>query len=169
MTKVRKLTNLALLVAMDIVFTRFFSVMLPGNLDRLSLQFLPHAAAGLLFGPFYAAAACAAGDVLGMLVNSAGFAFNPLLTLSAGVRGALYGMLLYKKPVTLWRTLLAVGVVTLVVDLGLNPVWMVFIYNQGYLGILAAKIPVRLIWAPISGVIMYLVFRALDRIAKLKR
>ncbi len=162
MRNVRRLTTLALLVALDIVFTRFLSVMLPGGLDRLSLQFLPHALAGLLFGPLGAMAACVAGDLLGMTVNSAGLAFTPLLTLSAAVRGLLYGLLLYQKPLTLRRCLLACGLVTLVVDLGLNPVWMRFLYGQAYLVILLAKIPVRLVWAPVCGLVLFLAGRALQ-------
>jgi len=153
--KVRILTTISLLIALDVVFTRFFSYMLPGNLDRLSLQYIPHALGGMLFGPLYAAIACVVGDILGMLINSAGFAFTPMFTASAAVRGLLYGLLLHKKPVTLGRCILSVSVVTLIVDLGLNPIWMNILYEQAYLPILLAKIPVRIIFAPAAGALMY--------------
>ncbi len=162
MKKVKILTTISLLVALDVVFTRFFSYMLPGNLDRLSLQYIPHALGGLLFGPFYAAIACVVGDILGMFINSAGLVFTPMFTASAAVRGLLYGLLLYKKPVTLKRCILAVSVVTLVVDLGLNPIWMNILYDQAYLPILLAKIPVRVIFAPLAGMLLYPLLRRLS-------
>ncbi|NLD87585.1 MAG: folate family ECF transporter S component [Clostridiales bacterium] len=156
---VRRLTTLGLLIALDVVLTRFFSYMLPGNLDRISLQFLPHSLGGMLFGPIYAAISCIAGDILGMLINSAGLSFSPLITLSAGIRGLIYGFILYKKPVTLLRCIVAACVVTAVVDLGLNPIWMKIMYGQGYLAILTAKIPVRLIYGPVAGLVMYPVLK----------
>jgi len=158
-----KLTTAALLVALDVIFTRFLSYMIPGNLDRLSLQFVAHGMAGLLLGPVWGGIVGVVGDISGMLVNSSGLSFYPLLTLSAGTRGVLYGLFLYRKPLTLWRTMLACIVVTLVVDLGMNPVWMKFMYGQAYTAVLMAKIPIRAVWAPATGVVLFLIAKALKK------
>lgn len=159
----RRLTTAALLVALDVIFTRFFSYMVPGSFDRLSLQFLAHGVEGLLLGPVGAGIAAIAGDLVGMLVNSGGMSLYLPLTFSAMLRGVLYGLFLYKKPVAFPRTLLACAVVTLVVDLGLNPFFMSSIYGQAYAVILLAKIPVRLIWAPASAVLLFFVSKSLTK------
>ena len=87
MRKTSSFTMATLLVGLDILFSRFLFVYTPGNIDRISLQFIPNAFAGFLFGPLYGALILAAGDVLGMLVNSVGLPYSPLFTFSALLRG----------------------------------------------------------------------------------
>lgn len=157
----RRLTWAALLVAIDIIAARFLYFYTPGNIDRISLQFIPNALSGLLFGPAWGALTCVAGDMLGMFINPSGMSFNPLITLSAGVRGVLYGLLLYKKDASFRRVLLAVGMVTLVVDLGLNPVWLSIMYGKAWLVVLWAKIPVRLLTVPAYAGVLFAVVRGL--------
>lgn len=160
---VRRLTYAALLVALDIVFTRVFSFMFPGSIDRLSLQFLAHAAEGMLLGPVGAALAAVAGDLIGTLINSGGMSFYLPLTVSALMRGVLYGLFFYKKPASFVRVLLACAAVTLIVDLGWNPIFLAKLYGQPYGAVFLAKLPVRLVWIPVSSVVLYFVTKALFR------
>ncbi len=157
----RRLTWAALLVAIDIIAARFLYFYTPGNIDRISLQFIPNALSGLLLGPVWGALSCIAGDMLGMFINPSGMSFNPLITLSAGVRGLLYGLLLYRKNASFMRVLLAVAVVTLVVDLGLNPVWLSLMYGKTWLFVLWAKIPVRIITIPVYAGALFAVIKGL--------
>ena len=162
MDRLKKLTWAALLIAADIVFARIFYFYTPGNADRISLQFLANALSGALLGPLWGALSCAGGDVLGMLINSSGMNFMPLLTLSAAVRGLLYGLVLYKKDVSFARTLIAVGLVTLIVDLGMNPVFLAMLYERAWLALLLAKIPVRIVTVPVYAGLLFAVSKGLS-------
>ena len=136
------------------------------NVDRISLQFLSHTLSGLFLGPIWAVATAVVGDILGMLINSAGATFTFGLTLSAAVRGLIYGLMLYKKPIKYWRTFLAVSVVTVVVDIGLNPIWMSMLYGNGYVATLLVKLPIRAVFIPIAATVLYFVAKGVTRAVK---
>ena len=161
MKKTTQLTFAALLIAIDIIFTRFFSFMLPGNFDRISLQFVPHAIAGYLYNPLYAMLITVAGDILGMLLNSGGFSFNPGFTISAILKGFLYSLLLNKSKLSYKHLLLTSIILNFTIDILLNPLWLSILYGNGYFEIMLIKIPIRFVWVFISSGILYAVFKSL--------
>lgn len=156
MGRLKKLILASLFIALDIIFTRFFSIMVPG-VERISLQFLPNALSGLFLGPVWSVAVLIAGDILGMLINSAGAAYFPGFMLSAALRGFIYGIILYKHKPSYLRTIISVAAVSIVVDIGLNPVWMSMLYGKGYLATLIAKLPIRAVFIPAASAIVYFV------------
>ena len=76
------LTCLALLVALDIILTRFLSI--NTQFLRISLGMIPVAIAGIAFGPVWGGLCGAVGDVLGMLIFPSG-AYFPGFTLTAAL------------------------------------------------------------------------------------
>ena len=162
MKHLKKLVLASLFVALDIIFTRFFSVMIPG-VERISLQFLPHALSGYFLGPLWSVATLAVGDILGMLINSAGETFFPGFLLSAVVRGVIYGVILYKRPLKYPRTLVAVALVSVIVDLGLNPIWIAILYGKGFWVTLIAKLLIRAVFIPLAAAIIYFVAKGVVR------
>lgn len=162
MTRTRLLALSGLIIALDIVSARFLYVYTPGAVDRISLQFLANATAGALFGPVWAAVCCVAADLLGMFINSGGLTFVPLITLACAARGLIYGAILYRRPPTVVRSIAAVGAVTLVVELGLMPLFLSTLYGNGWWATLIVKLPVRLCTIPVYGLIIYSVSRALS-------
>lgn len=162
MTKTRLLALSGLVIALDVVSARFLYFYTPGAVDRISMQFLANALAGAMFGPLWAVVCCVAADVLGMLLNSGGMTFVPLITLACAVRGLIYGLLLHRREPSALRSIVAVGVVTIVVELGMMPVFLSMLYGNGWWATLIAKIPVRLCTIPVYGLIVYSVSRALS-------
>ena len=162
MSRTLKLVICAMLIALDIVFARFLSVT-PGGLSRISLQFLPDAMMGAVLGPLWGLAGCAAADVLGMLLNSQGLAYTPLFTLSAAVRGLLYGLMLTRVKGGIGRkTLFAVLSVAIVVDLGMNPLWLIFYYgNLSYPAVLSSKIVTEAFVFPVKWAVLATIYRYL--------
>ena len=73
---VRMLATSGLLIALDIVCTRFLSFYTPGNVDRIRPQFVPTAIAGFIFGPYWAMLITVLGDIVGMLIHSGGMVFT---------------------------------------------------------------------------------------------
>ena len=90
---VRKLTMLALLTAMSIVFARVLSI--STGFVRFNLGSLPTLLAAVLFGPVEGFAVGAVADMIGGTLS--GYAINPLITLGAGSIGLTAGLL--------WRAL----------------------------------------------------------------
>ena len=80
---VRKLTMLALLTAMSIVFARVLSI--STGFVRFNLGSLPTLLAAVLFGPVEGFAVGAVADMIGGTLS--GYAINPLITLGAGSIG----------------------------------------------------------------------------------
>jgi ECF transporter S component (folate family) len=160
---VRLLVTGGLLIALDVVCTRFLSFYTPGYVDRISLQFVPNAFAGMVFGPLWAMMITVLGDTVGMLINSGGMTFTPLITIACAARGFIYGLILYKKPVSLARCVVAVAAVTIVVELGMMPLFLSVLYGKAWFATLIAKLFTRIITIPTYGVVLFAVAKGMQR------
>ena len=160
---VRMLATGGLIIALDVVCTRFLYFYTPGNVDRISLQFVPNALAGLVFGPLWAMIITVMGDVVGMLLNSSGMMFMPLISLACAARGFIYGLFLHKRPLTVRRCVLAVTTVTIIVELGIMPINLSILYGEAWSAIILSKLFTRIITIPVYGFVFYSVAKAMER------
>jgi len=151
-----------LLVAIDILCARFLYFYTPGNIARISMQFLPNALGGLLFGPIWGAAICVCGDVVGMLLNSGGLVFTPLISLVCAVRGGLYGLILHKHRVSYPRCLVAVALVIVIAELGMMPVALMLNYGSAWSVMFTGRL-ILLAVIPVYAAVMFAVGRGLER------
>lgn len=149
-----------MLLALKVVLG-FFTISV-SNLLRIGFSFLPIAVSGMLFGPAVGMAMGAAGDVLTYIIHPTG-PFFPGLTLNAIVSGFLYGVILYRKPVTLLRTFSVKAIDTVLISLLLNPLWLCILYGKAFPVVLASRITTNLIMLPIETVLLYAVLRLLDQ------
>lgn len=146
---VKKIPVIALLIAIEFILTRFLSITLPGL--RLSFGFLPVSLVGILYGPLWAAGAYALGDVVGaVLIPSGTGAYFPGFTITAFLVGLTYGLFLYKKPVS-WRTVLpATLIVCIILNLGLDSVWLYMILGDGFWAFLPGRVAKAAIMIPLQ-------------------
>lgn len=151
----RTISRIALLMALDIVLTRFIAIQTP--IVRISFGFLPSAMIGMLFGPLAAGVAGALADLAGTFLFGSGGLFFPGFTLSAFLGGLIYGVFLYKKPKSLLRISLAVIVITVVVNLGLNTLWVYILTEQAVVAFFPARLVQNLVLAPIRIAVIYFV------------
>lgn len=164
MTKLRKITLSAMLIAIQIIFSRFLFIYTPGNLDRLSLAFIPAALLGYFLGPLFSSLSAVCADILGMLLNSAGLSFNPMFTVIAALKGLAYGFLLYKKPLTFKRIALTFILTTIVFDLGLTPLALMIYFGKAFSVVVLAKIPVQIFFCIVKIVSFYAVSKPLGKL-----
>ncbi|MDR0861673.1 MAG: folate family ECF transporter S component [Oscillospiraceae bacterium] len=89
---VRVVCQLALLVALEIVFNRLLSI----NTEALKIgfSFVPIVLCAVLFGPVHAAIVYAVADTLGALMFPLG-AYMPGITLSCALMGLDFGLFLH--------------------------------------------------------------------------
>lgn len=149
------LVTMALLIALEVILTRFLSINLP--IVRIGFGFLPVAAAAILFGPLWAGVGYAIGDVLGMLIWPDG-AYFPGFTLTAFLIGVTFGLFLYKKTVTWPRAIVTAVVAVLLSSLLLNTLWLSILYGKAFVGLLPTRILQCVILIPVQALTVKVVY-----------
>lgn len=127
MKNVRDLIFIALLISLEVIFTRFLSFQI--DIIRIGFGFLPIAICAIYFGPLYTAMASLVADLLGMMIfPKAGYFVG--FSISAFLSGAIYGLFLYKKEKSWFRITLCVLCISIFVDLILNTYWLSIITGK---------------------------------------
>ena len=150
--KTRDLVIMAFMIALEIILTRFLSINTP--ILRIGFGFLPVAMLGIMYGPIWAGLSYAIGDVLGMMIFPTG-AYFPGFTLTAFLTGLTYGLFLYKKENITWKTaLIPCLIVTLVLNLCLDTLWLKILMGQGFFALLPTRILKCVIMLPIETILI---------------
>lgn len=157
MKNVRKMVYLGLFIALEIILTRFLSIQTP--IVRIGFAFLPIALSGMMFGPIYSGIAAAIADVVGMMLFPTGGAYFVGFTITSFLSGAVYGIILYNKRKSILRISIAVIIVSVVLSLGLDTLWLSIITGQGYVALLPARIIKCAVMIPIQVPIIQIVWR----------
>lgn len=160
---VRVLTFTGMLIALAAVLS-FFSIPITSIIE-IRFKFIALAFAGALFGPFIGGVVGGAADIIGYLIKPTG-PFMPGFTLTAVVAGVLYGLLLYKKPVTLKRIVVVSLIVTLVTGTFLNTVNLSIGYGLPFVPTLIARIPSECIMYPINTAMLWISMKALEQVRR---
>lgn len=157
--------SVALLIALDIILTRFLSIQT--QFLRIGFGFLPVAVAGIAFGPLWGAVCGAAGDILGMIIYPSG-AFFPGFTLTAALTGFIFGLILHRKQGFL-RILLASAAVCILLNLILDTLWLDIMYGSGFLAILPGRIVKCALNIPIYAILIEIIWsRGISHIPQLR-
>lgn len=136
-SKVTRLITIGLFIALEIILTRFLSINTP--FIRIGFGFLPVAMLGIMYGPVWAGISYAIGDILGMLIFPSG-AFFPGFTLSAALTGIAFGIILYGKPVTWKRVLIASFIICIGINLCLDTYWLYILMDRAVIAMIPARI-----------------------------
>lgn len=156
MNKTRTLIFVGLLIGMEVIFTRFLSFQTP--ILRIGFGFVPIAFTGILFGPVIGGIAGALSDIIGMLLFPAGPYF-PGFTLSAFMGGAIYGLFLHKKPVSFRNVAAAVFLIILIVDLGLNTLWLSMMTGKAFAALMLPRVVKSAAMLPIQILVIQILWR----------
>lgn len=156
----RTLTSMALLIALEIVLSRFLSISAWNT--KIGFAFVPVVIAAILLGPLYAGVVGALADFLGAILFPIGTYF-PGFTLTAFLMGLCYGLFLYRSQ-SFPRILGAVAVHQLILSLLLNTLWISLLYGSPYMPLLVSRLPQCAILAAVQLVVIPLIARLLPRI-----
>jgi ECF transporter S component (folate family) len=130
---------------------------------RIGFGFLPNVIASIMFGPLLGGIAAATGDILGMLIFPKG-AYFPGFTLTAFLGGVIYGLVLHNKKSSIKTSLLAVSIITIFINLGLNTLWLHIITGKAALAILIPRIIKSSIEFPVKISLIYSLWKLLEKI-----
>lgn len=140
------LTGMGLLVAMEIILSRFCSIN-AWNI-KIGFNFLPVAVAAILFGGAAAGAVAALGDFFGAILFPIG-AYFPGFTATAFFTGMVMGLFLHRRQ-TAPRILGAVLIKQLLLSLLVNSLWISVLYGSPYVPVVISRIPQTLLLGPVE-------------------
>lgn len=158
---IRKLAAAAMLLAIAVVLG-FYRLQLTDYL-RIGFDFIAKEFTAMLLGPSVGCIVAGLTDIISYIIKPVG-AFFPGLTISAMLASVIYGVILYKKPLTLSRVIAANTIVTIFINLLLNTYWMSILYGQGYLAMFPARAVKQLVMLPIEIILFYTVSKVLLRV-----
>ena len=155
------ITCCAMFGAMAIVLGSFASINVTPNL-KIGFGSLPNELVDYLFGPVVGALFGGGMDLVKFMIKPDG-GFMPGFTLNAMLAAFIYGMFLYKRPLSLPRMLAAKLVVAVLVNTILGTYWLSLLNGKGYLVILPARAIKNLIQWPVDSIIFYTVAKTLEK------
>ncbi len=167
MSKNKKIILEALLLAMLIVLSRFLSIKTP--LLKISFAFIPTMLCAIWLGPKWTVLLNVLGDIIGATLFPTGPYFVGY-TISTGIAGLIYGLLLYKKEADSYtdkqfviRLIIAVVLVTIISNIILNTLWVSITTGKAYIVLLGTRIIKELIMIPINIIVILFIEKMLRK------
>lgn len=160
MGSIRTVAVCGMLLALKLVLGLF--TINVSSILKVGFAYLPVAAAGVLFGPVVGGVVGAAGDILGYFLQPTGPYF-PGFTFDAFLSGFVYGLLLYRRPVKLWRTFTSKVLVTLLVSFVMNPLWLSILYGRAFFAVVSARAAANLAMIPVDTAILFSLLKIMEK------
>ena len=158
----RTLTTLAMLIAIEVILSRFLSFN-AWNI-KIGFGFVPVVIAAVLYGPLAGGIVGALSDFIGALLFPIGTYF-PGFTLSSFLMGVVFGLFLYKKQSWL-QGLAAVGINQFILGLFLNTFWISVLYGSPYVPLLATRVFQSILLTVVQLICIQLMVPILNRYGK---
>lgn len=157
----RTMTAIAMLLALAVVLMIVGTVQLTDFL-KIGFSFLPNELAAMLFGPAVGGIVAGTADILKYLAKPVG-AFFPGFTVSSILGGMIYGIFLYKKPLTVKRIVAAKVAVAVLINSILNTYWLMVMYGNSFFALLPARIAKQILSVPVETLLFWLVVKTLAK------
>ena len=158
--ELRTLAAAAMLLAITVVLG-FYRLQLTDYI-RIGFDSVAKELTGMLFGPVTGCMVGGLSDLISYMIKPVG-GFFPGFTISAMAAGIIYGVVLYKRPLSLTRIIAANSIVAVFVNLLLNTYWLTLLYGDAYLALLPVRAVKQLVMLPIDIILFYITARLLAR------
>ncbi len=155
----KKMVLLALLIAMQVVFSEFFAIKLPTL--KISLSIISLTVMAISFGPIYTAVGMVVADLLGILIFPPQWPVYFGFFISNALTGLFFGLLLYQKyninvnkKIYLLKIILACFLVNMGVNTILNTIWLSNMFGDSFIALLPVRFVKNVITMLINIVIV---------------
>ena len=171
-TKIRNLVFLAMLVAINVVFSRFTMINITQS-TKFSFEVIAIAFAAYVYGMGGAVIVAGLGDFVGALVKPFG-PYNPAYTVTAIITGLIFAIFLYKK-LNIGRIIASVLTTQVLCSMLLNTFWNALFYGtkgtlwQSFVAMLSTRLTQFAIMTPLKIVLLILlvpVFKQAEKMIK---
>lgn len=157
--KIRTITVAAMFGAISVVLG-YFTIEI-GSFLKIGFSTIANQFVYYLFGPVVGGAFGGALDILKYLIKPTGEFFLGF-TIGAMIGGVLYGCILYKRPISLVRVLIAELVVSIVCNMLLGTLWLSILYGKGFMVLLPMRVVKNLIQWPMNSALFYTIGKTLE-------
>ena len=152
-TVTKNLVLCGLMAALAIVLSIVASISI-GPYVKIGFSGIPNRIVEFLFGPVVGCIFGGALDLLKFMITPDGpfffgFTFNVMLA------GLIYGCLLYHKPLSIKRIVIAEFLVKLIVNCGLNTLWISMLYGKAFFVLLPMRLLKNVIMLPIDSAVVF--------------
>lgn len=154
------LAQVAMLLAMEVILSRFFSIATP--VTKFSFAFVPLAICGALFGPVYGGIMGGLADLLGAILFPIGPYF-PGYTLNNALHGVALGIALKEGRRKWWQLVLALVFNHVVVGVFLAALWGHMLTGNPYWAVAGARVVQTAVMAPVQFIIIGLMQRPVEK------
>ena len=158
--KLKVIVITGLLIAIGIVLGQF-SIQITQT-TKIGISFIATQLTALLFGPVVGGIMGGVSDILKFIIKPTG-TFLIGYTINAMLGPVIYGVMLYKKPISFWRILVSKVVVAIVINLLLGSYWNYLYFGKAIIATLPAKALQQLIQVPVQSILFYFVVVALKK------
>jgi ECF transporter S component (folate family) len=149
----RNLALIGMMGALAIVLSLVASISI-GPYIKIGFSGLPNRIVETLFGPVVGCIFGGAMDIIKYMIKPDGpFFFG--FTFDAMLAGVIYGTILYRRPVSIKRILVADFLVKAIVNCGFNTLWISVLYGKAFLALLPLRLLKNIIMLPIDCAIQY--------------
>lgn len=162
---VRCITLIAMFGAISIVLG--YLTIMPVDTIKITFTFLPNEFVYYLFGPVVGVIYGAALDILTWFIRPTGPFFYGF-TVSAVLTGLLYGSILYKKPISVKRILVANLIHLCTINLLLNTFWLTQLYGYSFMALLPMRALKAAIMFPVETAMLFAVIKGVEATGVLK-
>ncbi len=128
---------------------------------KVGINSLPGRIVYYLFGPFVGAVFGGAMDLLNYFVRPLG-PFHPGFTLNALLSGVIFGVILYKKPLKLYRIFIATFINAVFINVILNTFWISTIAGRSFWIILPPRLLKNAIFFPIEALLLFFIIKGVE-------
>ncbi len=154
---IRVLTTCGVLAALAVALKYVASVDI-GQYVRIGISNMPNVAVSALFGPALGGIFGGILDIIKYVIAPTG-PFFPGFTFNAVLSGMIYGLILYKHPITVPRVLFSQFLVKVFVNLLLNTYWLSILYGKGFMAMLPARVVSNAVMLPIDTALTFVILR----------
>lgn len=160
-SELQNLVLLGIFVAIKVVLEQFS---FGPAFVKVGLGFIGSVLLGFIFGPLWGSVGGGLSDLISSAIfgNQGGFFIG--FTLTAMLGPLIYALFFYQKPIKIWRIVIATLLVTIVVNVGLNTLWVHFLYNIDFKVALIQRLPKELIVPWLQMFVTYFVLQAISRV-----
>lgn len=131
---------------------------------RVGLDFIGNVMLGYLFGPIWGGIGGGISDLVSSVLFGSQGGFFVGFTLSALVAPFIYGLFLFKQPVKVWRIVASTLLVTIIVNIGMNTMWVHLMYGLNLKAALIQRLPKEAVIPWLQMFVSYFVVQALSRV-----
>ena len=149
--KVKTITTVAMFVALSIILGAFTVPI--GNFLKVGFSSLTTVSIGYLFGPIVGSIFGAITDIVKYMIKPTG-PFFP---------GLIYGSVLYKKPVSITRILVAEVLVSFLCNILLGTLWLNILYGKAFFAILPVRMVKNMILLPINSFMAFAILKFMEQ------